>query len=359
MIPPYKELDKYYDWESFGIYDPNPKFAKEEQQGQMGYNGRNLPFIMSKSQIPMPPLEPSLEDMLKHLWKAAWPSDDAWSKGQQKFLGQHRAGASPLFGPQVPGNVGGSRPPLVNPSINPLIVKGLPPVPKGLHLQGVARDWLKMLEIKRVAAYCFRGDKRDPSAIRSARGFCPPSTRTDEKYLLGDVFRQFQDYLQRRFNWTITLDDYKNALAKSMQKNKEVTQLFVEYSIWRAILHTEENHLERMLANEALKGYISTTKAVTVAKGFGKNGWAYCLRVNGGFLVPLKNGVPGDWGNAFGEQEIAFPGPISWDDVVGFRKVNGSGKFEGPIYLRIHFIVNQDAKAADQVYDLLSGKKQG
>ena len=160
-----------------------------------------------------------------------------------------------------------------------------------------------MLKIDRVVAYGFRGDSRDPDTMKAAKGFLPPSTRQDERYLNGAVFEQFQDYMKRRFQQDITLDEYKVALAKSM--DAQAKQLFLEYSIWRAIIKSEELHLGRMLANEGLKGYISTTKAVTVAKAFAGRGWVYCLLVRGGYLVPPKGKA--EWTKLFGEQEVAFP----------------------------------------------------
>ena len=116
-----------------------------------------------------------------------------------------------------------------------------------------------------------------------------------------------------------------------------------------------------MVANEALKGFISTTKAVTVAKAYaGTNGgWAYAMFVNGGFHLPTKDeaGSVNNWTALFGEEEIAYPGSIPWPQVVGFRKVGSDAKFEGPIYLRDSF-VELEKDAAMSVFELLSGKSQ-
>ena len=85
-------------------------------------------------------------------------------------------------------------------------------------------------------------------------------------------------------------------------------------------------------------------------------GWVYCLLERGGYLVPPKGKI--EWTKLFGEQEVAFPGAISWENVVGCRKVNDQAMFEGPVFLRPGFF-KTDPKAAEQIYALLSGKKQG
>jgi hypothetical protein len=134
--------------------------------------------------------------------------------------------------------------------------------------------------------------------------------------------------------------------------------MILDYSIWRALADREAVHMGRMLAEEAMKGYISTTRATTVAKAFAKDGgWVYVSLVRGGFHVPEKGKT--DWTKIFGEQELAFPGTIEWRDIFGFRQVSPSGgkRFVGPIYLRKGF-ETKNCTAFRQVHDLLSGKPQ-
>ena len=337
----------------FEFFDPEKKYAGIEQPGLKDFKG-SLPFIKAKSHIELPPLDPSLEKFLKNVWKAGVVNTSA---PQRNFLGQQRVYVpepanfvGPRKLPPLPARPAPAFAPLPSPSKNPLPGPMQSSAP---HLAGVARDWKIMLDIERVVAYGFRGDTRDPDALKTAKGFQPPSTRTDDRYLYGAVFEQFKDFMQRRFQQDITLDEYKAALAKSM--DTEAQKLFMEYSTWRAIIKGEEMHLGRMLANEALKGYISTTKAVTVAKAFGKGGWVYCLLVKGGYLVPDKGKM--EWTKLFGEQEIAYPGGISWENVWGCRKVTAGAMFEGPVFLRAKFF-KTDEKAAEKVFKYLSGKVQ-
>jgi hypothetical protein len=109
--------------------------------------------------------------------------------------------------------------------------------------------------------------------------------------------------------------------------NSDERRVLVNYFAWRSMTNYEAFHLGRMLADETLKGYISTTRAVTVARKFAKaNGWVYLTRVRGGFLVPDKGtgtGVLKEWVKKFGEQEVALPGTLKWKDVFGFRQVDG------------------------------------
>lgn len=374
-----KRLGLAYEGE-FEAWEPDAKLAQTEAMGFQSWTGGELPFITAKEHIPVTPLEPSLEKLLKSVWEsskapnpmtkkqyefsdkgAKFIKDTGEVRQRQQLMGhQRQAGWNPLlknWGPPASPS-SAPRPALVNPSKNPMPTPASGPNPAP-HLAGIARDWALMkdsatIQINRVVAYAFRGDGRDPMQIKQAGGFKPPSTRNDEQYLFGAVFEQFQDYVKRRFGKDITLHQYKAALTAAM--DAETKKLFMEYSTWRAIMKAEEMHLGRMLANEALKGYTSTTRAVTVAKGFAKTGgWVYCLLVRGGYLVPAKDAI--EWTKLFGEQEVAFPGSIAWENVIACRKVGAGVKFEGPILLRTKFS-KIDVGAAKQIYELLSGKVQ-
>jgi len=148
------------------------------------------------------------------------------------------------------------------------------------------------------------------------------------------------------------------AMVKTMTGGGVNEDLWYEYTIWRALAKSEELHLGRMLAEETLKGYVSTSRAVGVAKGFsGDAGYVYVVRFSGGIVVPEKgDGHP--WTKVFGEQEIAYPGALRWDTVMGFRQTTNK-RFtpNQPLYLRKGF-QTEDRRAFEACYDLLSGKKQ-
>jgi hypothetical protein len=103
--------------------------------------------------------------------------------------------------------------------------------------------------------------------------------------------------------------------------------VFVEYEIWRAILKNEELHIGRMVADEFLKGYISTSRDVTIARSFvgnaspdgtrGQLSAVYALHSEGGFLLPPR--TQHAHGTTGTEAEVAHPGSLPWTKVVGFR----------------------------------------
>ena len=66
----------------------------------------------------------------------------------------------------------------------------------------------------------------------------------------------------------------------------------------------------------------------------------------------------------FLEQEIAMPGGIWWDQVVGFRLVDygtDGQLFAGPVFLREpgYWKYKQDEAAFDALFEQLSGAAQG
>jgi hypothetical protein len=103
-------------------------------------------------------------------------------------------------------------------------------------------------------------------------------------------------------------------------------KVFVEYEIWRAILGSEKFHIGRMVADEFLRGYISTSRDVRKARSFATatstDGYkppiyaVYAVHSEGGFLLPPSaQHVHG----TTDEAEIAHPGSIPWSKVMAFR----------------------------------------
>jgi hypothetical protein len=334
----------------FFEFEPEKDYKKKEEPGNVDWKGGSLPFIKSNSShIAIQPLEASLENFLKHLWQKGQLNTNL---PQRNFLAQTRVAAPPTFGPHLPP------PNAVAPVLSPQVASL--PGPDVQHLKGLARDWEGMLRLERVVAYTFRGDTRSPADMKAKYGgFNPPSMRNDDFYLHKNVYEGFADYMGRRGMKKPSLDDFKSALATGMS-DPNTRKLFIEYSTWRLLLTQEEMHLGRMLASELFKGYISSSKAVTVAKGFAKmskdGGYVYCLLLEGGYEVPDKG--KDAWTKIFGEQEIAYPGSVPWAKVQGYRKVDpASGLFTGNVYLRVS-LPTFDKEAAERVYKLLSGKVQ-
>ncbi len=327
----------------FGEYIPDPKLARKEQIGVKDGGNKSLSYIKAGDFVP-DEFPQQLDDFLNHIWQSARANT---ARPQKLFLAAHRGKPVPDILPD----------PYTSRLHNPAPI---PPVQKPQqvqHLHGIAKDWSLMEQIDVVKAYTFRGETsfRAPQDVKARGGFHPPSTRDDDDYLNppnGKVYLAFVDYMKRVHNQTINEQDYTAAIRLRSPRFK---QLFHHYSLWCELLKAEELHLGRMLANELLKGYISTTKSVNVAKGFaGASGWVYCVLVRGGYHVPEKG--KSEWTAIFGEQEIAFPGFIPWKDVYAFRQVKMS-KFTGPLWMRAgsgYWMPNTIQK----VYELLSGKAQ-
>ena len=342
----------------FVEYEPLD-FAAEEEPGSLDWPKKNgtLDYIRSMTAGPLPPLDPRLEALLDHAWKSAKPSNPMPPPPGAPFIAGHRA-------PPPPNSIGAHRVPNVaNPVYTPITVPPVKHPSATFNLQTLAaphlktafaQDWNLQKDIPRVRAFAFRGDTRTPQLIRGAGGFQPPITRNDSSYLEKAVYPQFSQWLKARARVEISLQQFL-ACVQATMTDRKVLQDFIYYGTWRALVAQEQFHLGRMLANETLKGFVSTTRATTVAKGFAKtNGWVYLLMVDGGYLVPDKE--KHSWTTIFGEQEIAFPGSVPWNKIFAYRNVGG-GKFTGPIYMRKGFEASEP-KAVMDVYQLLSGKRQ-
>jgi hypothetical protein len=352
------------DWSletEFECWHPDASFAFGEPDGTISWRGAGLPAIEADGSLPFVDLPKQLQEMISHCWKKAVvptsPRANPPMLGGARQQAFNNRGLQP-GGPADQARVmaAGQYRPMVSPTTPP-------PTPPGVnadmvkHLQGVANDWNVMTEMKRVNAYTFRGDTRAPAAIKAAGGFNPPSTRNDKSYVEGAMFEQFSGYMKRRFNLTVDKQTFLDAYNKTVQ-NDAAKNVLLNFSIWKALTDQEAFHVGRMLANEALKGYISTTKAITVAKGFAKSGgWVFLTLVRGGFEIPDQR--KHIWTAIFGEQEIALPSGLAWADIYGFRQVSPKGpkKFVGPIYFRKGFAVSNPI-AFQKAHDLFSGQIQ-
>jgi hypothetical protein len=172
------------------------------------------------------------------------------------------------------------------------------------------------IPFRRVNAYGFRGDTRDPNAIKNAGGFNPNYSRPDH-------------------------------IAQNVGADQD-----------------QALNLDRFLSDANYGGYISVAKSYAIAKEFVRDrggGWVYACLVEGAFDLPPKGRHRDLVGRKIevvrDEQELSMPGIIDWDDVMGYRKVDATGKFEGNIWLRT-VMQNQDPKAYRTIWDLFSGQSQ-
>ncbi len=198
-------------------------------------------------------------------------------------------------------------------------------------------------ELDRINCYGFRGDDRAPVALKEGLGFLPGVTRKDPK--LAPEFqteaKNIEDAIQK---------------ARDNPKDPQAVNDYVDLMKNLGILTLSVYTLD-----QNFKGFISTTTSTAIAKCF-SNIWAptddlfrptfcYAVRCKGGFHLPsdatieaTQFGEP-KWTqgthakNAFtyhAEQEVAVPGAIWWEDIVGTRavRVDKNGPFfAGPVFL--------------------------
>jgi len=211
-----------------------------------------------------------------------------------------------------------------------------------------ASAWYQMKEIKQVAAYTFRGDTRRAEEIHNAGGFYPPSMRTDDYYqsFVEKTFAQYLIKMQNRKATPQAVAECAQAIKEELGGQGSDLKMLAEYHSWRGMFRREEMHIGQMTVSPFLKGYVSTTRDMTVAvegaRGVlatdmldlvtGANGWIYAVRVEPGFL--LKQGVGGATKD---EAEVAHLGPILWKDVYGFRCFTEHPALKDRIYIRYGF----------------------
>jgi hypothetical protein len=324
------------------------------------------------------------EEIAKRVWKAAKPSMVQKLMFERKdFLGAQRRSSPPpppvatkapvrppLFPDMVPkwAPPDGPRPAFVSPTGAPgsMGAGEIPDVPGFEYLKGVVKDWHLAKDLERINAYTFRGDSREPHLVMKAGGFNPPSSRTDDRYLENNIYPCFMGYMSRRFGMPPdALMDKRNFMnmVKGAILSEYDRNWWVEYTMWRSLEDQEKFHPGRMVAEELLKGYISTTRDVCVAKGFAlrsgqDNGWVYVVLVEGGIVVPDTGKHV--WTMLYGEQEIAYPGSLPWARIYGMRQVEkATSKFvpSQPLLLRKGF-QEKDPEAFRECYAVLSGKPQ-
>jgi hypothetical protein len=195
------------------------------------------------------------------------------------------------------------------------------------------------IPFQRVIAYGFRGETRPPGAVKGAGGFLPNYTRPEH------------------------IDKHAQQLKQALAgKDMDALDTWME-------AETGALNLERFIRDQRFKGFVSTSKSVSIAKNFATakwmpngamsagqvDGWVYACHMLGAFELPPRFSHP--W-IKFAEQELTMPGMIDWENVVACRRVLRTGEFDGWVYMR-PTLPRTDPKAAKKLMKLLSGKSQG
>ena len=354
FIPPAGDAALQSDFDG---YHPDPVFQGKQMDAMMDWKGASLPFIKAETGLGVVDVPQKLEHMIKHCWKAASVAPGA-ARGPVTIGGGARQAAFNKLGKsmnpadiikQANQRIAGTHTKQVQP-LDPGALASIP------HLKGIATDWKTTESLPRVSAYTFRGDTRAPALIVKDNGFNPPISRTDTYYVDNVVFKYFAGYMKRRYNLDVTKAQFDRAYKDELPPGTDGRMVLNNFFVWRTLVENEQFHAGRMLACEALKGYISTTRAVAVARGFARaGGWVYLTLVRGGFLIPDKGKT--EWTKIFGEQEIALPCALPWAEVFGFRQLDVDKNLAGPVYLRKNF-EGRNKAAFNEAFELLSGKPQ-
>jgi hypothetical protein len=237
--------------------------------------------------------------------------------------------------------------------------------------------------LDRVHAFAYRGDSRDPATVKAHGGLLPSFTRKAEgdfakKPVVGGATRGNVSDLAKVF------DDIRGP-SGPRAGHQDNLAAYIDQLKAEKILD-----LAAYTENEVFRGYLSTTKSTAIAKCFANlwvippkpgSSWCYAVRCNGGYEMKshVKGVAPGPAGKVvidkaekkklheasnYLEQEIAMPGGIFWDQVVGFRLVDYSSDgqfFAGPVFLREpgYWKAKQDEVAFDALFEQFSGAAQG
>lgn len=296
-----------------------------------------------------------MDKMVKAKWVFAEPSAGALRGSASP--GQNRAN------PPTIGTRGGPAPQGGGAGYNP----AARPTPSIMGVQqadtkAIATDWWFSNFIQRTNAVTFRGDKRDPATLFENGGFKPPNSRTDASYQDNQIAESFTSYMLRRYGKQLSPEQTARfgAVLRGENVTDEEKELLYCYAMWKRLLDKEASHLGRMVDNEFMKGFISTSKSLDTAATFAafKNtpGWVYVTVVHSGYMVPKSGVTTETW--ATQESEIAQFGPIPWARIVGFRKYDATPMPTSPIFLRRSFFA-QEPEACACIYEFLSGKMPG
>ena len=311
----------------FEAFAPDPKLKPYAEWSS------DFPLIKPVTPQPFTPVQKLITKMVEATWTAAEPS-----AGAQR-------------GPVTIGARGGAAPATTyNARVRPVKADLYPNRPDPT---AIASDWNLFKTLERTDAVTFRGDTRGPSDVFAKGGFTPPNSRTDDHYIENNLYTAFADYLKRRYNRNLDKVDYINAVRQVLTDTTS-KKLLTDFMMWKKMLDREAVNLGRMTQQECHKGYISTSRSIKVAVGFGgKNGnstWVYVTLVGLGFVVPDEKSHA--WGTE--EQEVAQWGAIPNEKIVGARRLDFY-ELTGPIYFRPEFR-RKETKAFEKAFRSLNQK---
>ncbi len=320
----------------------NPSTQWKSPIRDLNAANREYAYIPAEGHLPFVDLAPRFIELMKLCWVHGKVNTGA--KRGPVTIGANMAPNFPFNGPgraqQAPANA-------------PEYKKTLGP----LDFQGLISDFKLTEKLERVNAYTFRGEGRSPLDIEAAGGLHPPVTRTDAYHVEKRIYPRFSKYMQKCYGLDVSMEQFNRAYNQVIFDGRD--RLMIRcYVAWWDLVERESHHVGEMVKDQALKNFVSTSRYLGVAQDFASHAkkdpmWVFVMRVRGGFNIKGRH----RYNNNPNEQEIAFPGPLPWEEVFAFRRQDTWGKLVGPIYMRKVFEAVNPA-AYKEVFEILSGKPQ-
>jgi Abnormal spindle-like microcephaly-assoc'd, ASPM-SPD-2-Hydin len=248
--------------------------------------------------------------------------------------------------------------------------------------------------IKRVSCFGFRGETRSPDKIKESTdkksgGMLAGVTRSDDSAFIDEygedkIFKSGNRAGERARDAADELDKLLEKLTTAPLE-QPLTKQTIDPGYLDFIKTLDIMHLGKYVMHQDFKGYVSTSRSTSIAKAFATfysnddedvTVYCYAVRCRGGFflesyLPPQVNAANLKeraeylqdqhlFYSAF-EQEVAAPGAIWWENIVGMRVIRCTREgpfFLGPVFLK-EDLMWEDNHAFSELFELLSGKSQG
>ena len=174
----------------------------------------------------------------------------------------------------------------------------------------------------------------------------PGITRTDQKAKEDPNYKDVAQAIDEALK--LGPKEYKNAL-----KEKSVFHLgvYIRFQSFKIYLSASKSRIMAM--------YFCAVSGGALSKGY-----CYALRCRNGFELPSSGPdfLKEHTFLKYAEQEVAVPGAIWWEDVVGFRAVRIKDDNQqflfGPVFLQ-NRLLKMDRRAFYALFRLLGGEAQG
>ena len=151
--------------------------------------------------------------------------------------------------------------------------------------------------------------------IKDVGGFWPTFTRVNDMKKINNLLIEYKRTHQKDFDPALhPINDLFPNQAPIYSSKTDYLNWYVQ-NILNVSAHVHDDY--------DFKGFISTTTNPSLAKFWGTKNWVYATYVEGGFLLPEPQNPDFDLTHGgtftkYSENEVAVPGGIDWEDVIGY-----------------------------------------